>query len=104
MFTEDDFCEGMQIARPGVVTQSLPAVQDARFRSERESGEIGKPAQPLIIIRQNSGDLSLLKHKLRYQDRVGVGGPAPRQVPPVSAIPGKESAAEGADVLWRNQR
>jgi hypothetical protein len=103
MFTEDDFCKSMQIARSGVVTQSLPAVENARFRSKREGGKIGEAAKPLIIIREDSGDLGLLKHELGNEERVGVAGLPPWQVAPVSAIPTQKRATEAANVLWRDQ-
>ena len=103
MFTEDDFCKSMQLARSGVVTQSLPAVENAGFRSKREGGKIGEAAKPLIIIREDSGDLGLLKHELGNEDRVGVAGPPPWQMAPVSAIPTQKRATEAANVLWRDQ-
>ena len=103
MFTDHDFCESVQIARPGVVTQPLPAVENAGARRKRESGEIGEAAQPLIIIREDSGDLGLLKHELGNEDRVGIAGAAPGKVAPVRAVPAHEKTTEAADVLWRGQ-
>ena len=103
VLTENDFCESMQIARSGVVTQSLPAVENAGLRSKREGGKIGEAAKPLIVIRKDGGDLGLLKHELGNEDRVGVADPPPRQVAPVSAIPTQKGATEAANVLWRDQ-
>jgi hypothetical protein len=45
----------------------------------------------------------LLKHELGNEDRVGIAGPPPRQIAPVSAIPTQKRATEAANVLWRDQ-
>ena len=71
---------GLQIARPGVVAETLPGVQHIRFPGARERGEIRETLEPALIIRKNGRDLGLLEHEFRDQDRVRVAGAAPRKI------------------------
>ena len=52
-------------------------------------------------MRNDGGDLSLLKHELGDEDGVWIVSLAPGEIPAVEAIPGEKRAAEGAKVLWR---
>jgi hypothetical protein len=94
MVALDDFRNRMQIASSRVIAESLPRVEDVTFRSPGQGGEIGEAAEPLIIIRDNGGNLSLLEHELRDEDGVGIAGLAPREVAAMAAIPVQQRPAE----------
>ncbi len=65
-----------------------PARREAHlFRSACQSGEIGKPQQPLVIVRDHRHDLGLLEHKLGDEDGVRITGPAPREIAAMATIP-----------------
>jgi hypothetical protein len=69
-------------------------VENIGFRGGGETGEIAKPAQPFIIVRDDGSDLGLLEHELRDEDRVGISGSAPGKIAGVFAIPADERAPE----------
>jgi hypothetical protein len=64
---------------------------------------MGETAEPLIIIRDNGGNLGLLEHELGDEDGVGIASLAPGEGAPVTAIPTKKRATEDAKVWSRNQ-
>jgi len=97
----DDFRNRMQIASSRVIAKSLPRVEDVTFRSPGQGGEIWEAAEPLIIIWDNGGNLSLLEHELRNEDGVGIASLAPGQGAAMAAIPTQKRAMERADVLRR---
>lgn len=90
-----------QIPGARVVAEPLPGVKDVVLGSGSERCEIGKAPEPVIIIRDDGGNLGLLEHELRDEDRVGVGGAAPGKIARVSPVPGKEIAAERGGVRMR---
>ena len=96
------FRRGVKIASPSVVTQTLPGVEDVAFRSARQRGEIGKAAEPFIIVRKHRGYLGLLEHEFRDQDCVGIAGSPPREVAPVFAIPVEQGATKA--IFRKNHR
>ena len=69
-------------------------MEDVGFRSGGEGCDIGEPAEPFVVIRDDSSDLGLLEHELRDEDRVGIDGSAPRKIARVFTVPRKESAPE----------
>ena len=69
-------------------------MENIRFRGGGESGETAETAKPFMIVRDDGGDLGLLEHELRDEDRVGIGGSAPGEIAGVFAIPGDERAPE----------
>jgi hypothetical protein len=83
----DGFRNPMQVASSRVIAEALPRVQDVTFRSPDQGGEIWEAAEPLIIIRDNGGNLSLLEHKLGDENGVGVPSLAPGQLSAVPAVP-----------------
>jgi hypothetical protein len=101
MVTLDDFRNRMQVASPRVIAESLPRVEAVTFRSPGQGGEIWEAAEPLIIIRDNGGNLSLLEHELRDEDGVGIASLAPGQGAAMAAIPTQKRAMERVDVLRR---
>jgi len=103
MSIHDNSSGGVQIARPCVITEALPRVEDVIFRSSSQRGEMGKTAEPLIIIRDNGGNLGLLEHELGDEDGIGIASLAPGEGAPVTAIPTKKRATEDAEVWSRNQ-
>jgi len=98
----DGLCAGVQISCAGVIAEALPRAQDIIFRSASERSEIRKSAEPFIVIRNDSGNLSLLEHELRDEDGVWVARSAPREVAAVAAIPAEKRAAKRANVFRRN--
>jgi hypothetical protein len=62
-------------------------VKDVVFGSGSERREIGKALEPVIIIRDDGGDLGLLEHKLGNEDCVGLGGAAPGKIAGVFPVP-----------------
>ena len=103
MSIHDNSSGGVQIARPRVITEALPRVEDVIFRSPSQRGEMGETAEPLIIIWDNGGNLGLLEHELGDEDGVGIASLAPGEGAPVTAIPTKKRATEDAKVWSRNQ-
>jgi hypothetical protein len=84
----------VQIARPRVITQALPCVQDVAFGSPSQRAEIGEAPEPVIIIRDNRGNLRLLEHDLGDEDGVGVASLAPRKNAALLVIPVRERRLE----------
>lgn len=80
--------------RSCVIPEALPPMEDLIFRSSSDRREIGEAAEPLIIIRDNSGNLCLLEHELRDEDCVRIVGATPGEVPAVAAIPIAQRAAK----------
>ena len=54
----------VKISRASVIAEAFPRVEHVAFGSTRESGKIGKPTEPLIVIGKNRRDLRLLEHEL----------------------------------------
>ena len=103
MSIHDDSSGRVQIARPRVIAKALPRVEDVIFRSPGQRGEMGEAAEPLIIIRDNDGNLGLLEHELGDEDGVGIASLAPGEDAPVMAIPTKKRVMEDAKVWSRDQ-
>ena len=90
----------MKIARPRVITETLPGMENIGFSRTGERPNSGETAEPSIIVRHHGGGLSLLKHYLGDQNGVGIVGAAPGQLAPVMGIPTKKRTAEAADAFW----
>jgi hypothetical protein len=88
----DRFRNRMQIASSRVIAEALPRVEDVTFRSLGQGGEIGEAAEPLIIIRDNDGNLSLLEHELGDEDGIGIASLAPGEETTMAAIPIRQRA------------
>src|SRR5205823_2849736 len=82
-----DFSGCMQIARPRVVAETLPRVEDVTFRSPSHRAKIRKAAEPLIIIRDNGGNLGLLEHELGDENGIGIARVTPGKIPAILPIP-----------------
>ena len=95
----DGFRNRMQVASSRVIAEALPRVEDVTFRSPRQGGEIWEAAEPLIIIRDNGGNLSLLEHELGDEDGVGIASLAPGESTAMAAIPAKQGGLEVTDAL-----
>ena len=81
------FCCGVEISRASVIAEALPCAKHLAFRSPCKRGEIGKRAEPLVIIRDDGGDLRLLEHELGDEDCVRVARAAPREITAVATMP-----------------
>lgn len=90
----DDFRNRMQVASSRVIAEALPRVEDVSFRSPCQGGEIWEAAEPLIIIRDNGGNLSLLEHELGDEDGIGIASLAPGEETTVCMIPTRQGRAE----------
>jgi len=73
----DGFRNRMQIASSRVIAEAFPRMQDVAFRRPGQGDEIREATEPLIIIRDNGGNLSLLEHELGDEDGIGVASLAP---------------------------
>ena len=94
MSIHDDSSGGVQIARSRVIAEALPRVEDVIFRSPRQRGEMGEPAEPLIIIRDNGGNLGLLEHEFGDEDGVGIASLTPRELAAVLMVPIRQGRVE----------
>jgi len=81
------FCRGVEISGTSVITEALPRAKHLVFRGPCQRGEIGKRAEPLVIVRDDSGDLSLLQHELGDENCVRIAGPAPGEIPSMLSMP-----------------
>ena len=90
----DGFRNRMQVAGSRVIAEALPRVEDVTFRSLGQGGEIWEAAEPLIIIRDNGGNLSLLEHELGYKDGVRIASLAPGEETAVCMIPTRQGLAK----------
>src|SRR5207244_11236412 len=59
----------------------------------RERRRRRPPLEPRVPARNHALDLRLLQHHLADEDRVRIGGPTPREIPPVLAEPGQQQLA-----------
>jgi hypothetical protein len=97
----DSPCGGAKISRASVIAEALPRAEYVIFGSASQRSEIGKSTQPLTVIRNHCGDLSLLEHELGDEGGVRIAGAAPRQVTAVAAIPAEKGALERANICGR---
>ena len=79
-----------KISCASVIPEALPRLQDVIFGSTSQRGEIGEAAEPLIVIGNDCGHLSLLKHELGDENGVGVVRLAPWEIAAVTAKPAQE--------------
>ena len=93
----------MQIARARVVTKPLPGVQNIALQSASQCVKIGKAPQPSIVIRQNAGHLSLLKHEFGNENCIWIPRVMPGQIAAVFPIPIKQRGTKELLVLERVQ-
>jgi hypothetical protein len=94
MSIHNRFCGGVEISRASVIAEALPHSKNFVFGSACNGGEIGKPAEPLVIIRDDCGDLRLLEHELGHENCVRISGPAPRKIAPVPKIPTQQATTK----------
>ena len=92
----------MKISRASVIAEPLPRAKYLVFGSAGQAGEIGKSAQPLLIIGNDRGDLRLLEHELGDENCVRIAGPAPGEIAPVISIPTQQPTTKNGKVLWRS--
>src|SRR5437879_2353757 len=91
----------LKISRANVVAESLPRAEHVVFTSVSQRGKIREAAKPLVVIRNDSGDLSLLEHEFGNQDGVRIARLSPREVAAVAAKPAEKVTSKRAKVLWR---
>jgi hypothetical protein len=84
----------MKVARPRVITEALPGMENIGFSRAGKRADGGETAEPSNIVRDHGGSLGLLKHDLGDQDGVGVTGAAPWEGASVAAIPGEKGSVE----------
>jgi len=92
----------VEISRTSIVTEALPREKHVVFRCARQGGEIRKPPEPLVIIRDYGGDLGLLEHNLGDEDCVRIACATPGEIPAVAMIPTRQCAPELRD--WKGHR
>jgi hypothetical protein len=94
MSIHNRFCCGVEISRASVIAEALPHAKHLIFRGARQGAKIGKSAEPLVIIRDHGGDLSLLEHELGNEDCVRVPNPAPGEIAPMPTIPTQQATTK----------
>jgi hypothetical protein len=94
MSIRNRFCRGVEISRASVIAEALPSAQHLVFGSPCKRGENGKRTEPVAIIRNDGGDLCLLKHELGNEDCVRITGPAPREIPSMPTIPTQQATTK----------
>ena len=84
--------------RAPVVPEAHPGGQDLGARRGRERRRRRPSLEPLQVPRHDPGDLGLLEHDLADEDRVGVGGPPPRQVAALLRVPAQQRVPQRVEV------
>ena len=84
----------VQIARAGVIPQSLPRLEHVVLRRIGEVANRGKPVEKPMVIGNDRIYLRLLEHELGEQNAIGVIRVPPRQVAFVLAIPRQEAGGD----------
>lgn len=72
-------------------------MQDVGFFHAGERGKIGKTFHPARKVGEHGGDLRLLQHDFRNQNRVRIARAPPRQI---AAVFGKPSREQSAERFW----
>jgi hypothetical protein len=96
MSIHNRFCCGMEISCASVVSKALPRPKHLVFASPCKRGEIGKPVEPFVIIRDHGGDLRLLEHEFGNEDCVRIADPAPGEIAPMPTIPTQQAPTKFA--------
>jgi len=81
------FRQPVEIARPGVITETFPELEHAILRGGGQRGEVGQCLQPACKVGEHRLHLCLLEHELAHDGLVERRRLAPRQRPAVRAIP-----------------
>ena len=71
---------GVQVARARVVAEAGPRREHGVERRAGERDHRRELLHPALPVRDHGRDPGLLQHDLAHPDRVGIAGPAPRQV------------------------
>ena len=90
-------CRALQIHGPPVVTESGPNADDVGRRGIGEVLDGWKSLQEPRVVGKHAIDLCLLEHDLRDEDRVGITGPPPGQVPSVLLEPSKQPVPDACN-------
>jgi len=77
----------MEMARAPVIAEPGPGRQHVVERRRGQGGEAGEASHPALVIRHRRRDTGLLQHHFGDPDRIGIAGPSPREVAPISAVP-----------------
>ena len=80
-------CGPVQVPSTGVIAKPLPKPEHLLLLCDCKTREIGKPFQPAFIEWNHCGNLRLLEHEFRHQNRVGIQIPTPWQIAPVEGEP-----------------
>ena len=83
----------VQVAGPGIVTESFPQFEDLLDVGGSQIGRCGKAVHEALVIGDRGGHLGLLQHDLRDPYGIGVGRLPPGQAPAVAGIPGQQVGA-----------
>ena len=83
----------VEIPRPGVVAEPLPGVEHIRLAGRGERLEAGETGEPALEVGDDRGDLRLLEHELRDEDRVRIGGAPPREIATIAPETRQRGAA-----------
>ena len=90
IFVNDDLRRLLQRPRAAVIPQPLPELEQFLLRRVRQRAYMGIMRKETFIIRNDRFGTRLLKHDLRYPDRISVLRPAPGQVAMPRIIPVKD--------------
>ena len=91
-FVRDDEREFLQIFCAAIVAEPLPCLQHLRLAGGGERLEIGEALHPSRVVAalEHGGDLRLLEHDFGDENRIRIGGAAPRVVASVCPKPAGE--------------
>ena len=95
----------MEEPRAPVVAEPAPQLENAIDGRLRERAHGRHRREEALVIRHDRLDARLLEHDLAHPDRVRIARPAPRQIPPVARVPGKQPAPKALTISRsRNRR
>ena len=90
----DDLSGTVQVARPSIVTESLPRLQDLILVGLGECLDGWEPLEPGFVVPQHRFNPGLLQHDLGYQYPVWIGVPPPGQIARGSVVMVQQGTAK----------
>ena len=95
--------EPVEVARAGVIPESLPRLAHPRRRRVGHCPQRRECSQELRVFRHDARDLRLLEHQLRDENAIRIARSSPRQVTRAPPIPRAKPAAEDEAERPRNR-
>src|SRR3990172_9217842 len=96
MLLDDRLRSGMEMPRPAVESEALPHREDVIEGSCREIADGREACDEPFVVRGTARDPRPLEEILRDEDAIRIPRPAPREIPPVGAVPCEQSRSQSA--------